>query len=155
MTVKQRKKICWNCDGSVPVEEENCSFCGVYLSPLESDEDKNSLFSPPYRLQEVEEEADVPPAPYATAHVEAVAASQPIPEEPLVKEPSSYTLEQRTLFSLSLILSGAVFLIFGLALLLFSRNGILTLSWDATLWFLYIILAIPLLVFGCRYLGKQ
>lgn len=152
MITKQRKKICWNCDGSVTLEAENCPYCGVYLNPLGNDDDKDGLFAPPYRLEEIEEEAEVPPAPYAS-RVEAVAESKVLPE-PLPKEPTEFTLEQKTLLSLSLILAGAVFFIFGLALFLFSNNGFLTLSWNANYWFIYLIISLPILAIGVRFLGN-
>ena len=49
---------------------------------------------------------------------------------------------------------GSQLLVLGLLMLLFSNNGILTLKWDAKLWFLYAFAACPCLYFGYRAILK-
>ncbi len=54
-----------------------------------------------------------------------------------------------------LLLPGAVFFLFGLALYLFSQEGILTLRWNASYWSYYLVLSLPLLYFGWRQVPSQ
>lgn len=151
MSKKPKKKLCWNCEGNVSFETENCPFCGVYLSPLGNDEGKDSLFAPPYRIEETEEEPQVPTAPYVqeqTVREEVI----PLNTKEVIDEKQSAL--QAILVPLILMLSGSVFLLFGLALFLFSHNGVFTLSWDASGWYLYLLLGLPILAYGCHTLMK-
>jgi len=140
----QKKKLCWNCEGRITLETDNCPYCGVYLSPLS--EDENPLFSPPYRMDN-EEVEETPPQPYV-----AEAASKEISEEPPEEEQSHNFAE--ILIPLLFLLSGAVFFLFSFTLLLFSRQGVFTLSWDGAFWPLYLLIGAPLLGYGGYTLSK-
>ncbi|MBA3958479.1 MAG: hypothetical protein H0X51_08845 [Parachlamydiaceae bacterium] len=144
MSAKPKKKLCWNCEGQVSFQQDNCPYCGVYLNPLD-DDNKDTLFSPPYRMKAGEEENQtLPEAPYL------------VQEEAIVSEPVAAPLPTTSdglkaiLIPLTLILSGAVFLLFGLTLMLFSRNGVFTLRWDGTYWFLYMLAGTPMLIYGWK-----
>lgn len=162
MSTKQpKKKLCWNCEGRVTLQDENCPFCGVYLSPLGKvgeSENKETLFAPPYRVEESDqEEQQVPAAPYAVQEEsvssrsqEAVKVASKIAASPLL------TSEMQTIvLPLILLLTGSVLFIFGIALMLFSQNGVLTLQWNGEHWYLFFIFSLPLLYFGWRYLQKD
>ena len=154
---KPKKKLCWNCEGRASFQDENCPYCGVYLSPLSisGKEDKeDNLFAPPYRLDTSSEDNDVPPSPFAApeeAKEEAKADILPAEglQKPIINQLNS------AIISLMLLLAGSVFLFFSLALLLFSRNGVLTLHWNGDIWFVYLILSLPMLFFGWRYLQQS
>lgn len=144
MNAKQKKKkLCWNCEGNVSIEAENCPYCGVYLSPTGNAE--KDLHSPPYGKTQAETPIEVPASPYATQEtVTTDAAKAELPE----KSGESFDLMKNIIQPLLLLLAGSVFFIFGLALLLFSHNGVFTLRWNGSYWFLYLLLGVPMLFFG-------
>lgn len=157
-TQQPKKKLCWNCEGRVTLHEENCPFCGVYLSPLGKigePENKGNLFAPPYQVEDSDsEEQKIPAAPFAmdvAALKEKVAA---LPADAQLK--TGYLTEEMKTVILPLILlsAGTVLLLFGIALLLFSQNGVFTLKWDAEHWYIYLLLALPMLFFGWWYIQK-
>lgn len=151
MKQSQRKKLCWNCEGSVSLNEETCPFCGVSVVPafLEGAADE---FAPPYSKQ-MKGELDIPKSPYGFDDEygrEEIKQSQKEAEE---MEPSLNDFK-RTILSLTFLFCGSVFFLFSLALGLFSNNGLFTLQWNANYWFIYTFLAVPLLFLGWRSLMK-
>lgn len=140
----KKKKLCWNCEGQVSFQQENCTFCGVYLNPLDEAEKEDALFAPPYRLEDNEDESQIPLSPYANREEAPSLESQPT----AVPHTESTSLIQGILIPLVLLLSGSVFLIFSLALMLFARKGLFTLHWDGTYWFIYLIAGVFMLGFG-------
>lgn len=139
-----KKRLCWNCEGSVPVIEEHCPICGVYLSPVSLDGNQQDSLTPPYKL--TEDEPEIPTAPYAEA----------APQEKAINHEMINDKTETNVVALAafLILAGALFLIFSLALLFFSHNGVLTLRWNASYWYGYLLLSLPMLYFGWNYLQK-
>jgi hypothetical protein len=145
-----KKKLCWNCEGNVSQQQENCPFCGVYLSPL-NESAKDSLFAPPYKMAETHSEnGEIPEAPYADKE----ANQQPqINSDEAISE-SKEEEKPNILLPLLLMPAGTVLFLFGLVMFFFSRNGVLTLRWDGTYWFLYLFLGVPLIIYGWRCLLK-
>ena len=94
------------------------------------------------------------PSPYGTPEATASAPhSDPVQAQeimPTVEEKSN----NRTVGSVLLLTVGVQLLLLGFLLVFLSHNGILTLKWDARLWFLYIFASIPFLIFGYRTLAK-
>lgn len=80
---------------------------------------------------------DVPPPPYT-----AQAKEQIVPQE----KPKSGALP------LALLVPGAVFFVFSLFMLFFSNGDTLILEWDASYWFIYLLVSLPLLYLGVRLL---
>lgn len=142
MSTTQKTKLCWNCEGSVSVELENCPYCAVYLGPPEGGDD---LLDPPYRMSE-EGDQQAPAAPYA---LEEAADEQ-------VKEAAQTSVDEVKTVALPLafLSLGTVFFMFGLVLLLFSHQGVLTLHWNGHYWFIYLFTALPMLFLGWRALNK-
>lgn len=143
----KKKKLCWNCEGGVALDVENCPYCGVYLSPTDKPE-KNRSSNSALGKSQTEPSSEIPIAPYAQDTAEAVQ------EEPSEIAGEGVSLLGSTLQPLLLLLTGAVFSIFGLALFLFSHKGVFTLSWNGTYWFLYLLLGVPMLLFGWLSLNK-
>ncbi|MCB1111290.1 MAG: zinc ribbon domain-containing protein [Chlamydiia bacterium] len=144
MTTKPKKKLCWNCEGSVTFEEENCPYCGVYLSPSSpSDFNDASGLMPPYRIDDDAEEEELPPPPYKQDEVS---------EAESIEEADGSGDLRAVVIPLSLLLSGSVFFLFGLVLLLFSNNGTFTLSWSTAFWYVYFAAGVVMLFFGWRAL---
>ena len=145
MTATPKKKLCWNCEGRVSLAEENCPYCAVYLGPApdENGESKDIL-APPYRLVESEDET-VPASPYASEKEE---------EEEEVDLSVAKADIKEVVLPLSLLSAGTLFFLFGLVLLVFSNQGVLTLTWNGDYWYFYLIFALPMLFFGWRSLKR-
>lgn len=151
MTTKSpRKRLCWNCEGSVSIAEEICPFCGVSVVPAFL-EGAGTHFAPPYSTSD-QKDFDPPKSPYSI-DVELPQLADNETREPEEEEPS-FDEFKRVVVAVLLLLSGSVFFLFSLALGLFSRNGVFTLHWNGTIWFVYMFLALPLLFLGWKSLMK-
>ncbi len=128
-----KKKICWNCEGSVPRDALNCPFCAVYLNREEEGD-----LSPPFRMDVNENEEEV----------ESFDSEEEIKEEKPRWGSLSFSGWRGIVFSLILLMAGVFFLLFGFILTVFSENGFLTLQWNAHYWWVYFVLALPLLATG-------
>jgi hypothetical protein len=152
MNKSLKKRLCWNCEGSVSVSEETCPFCGVSVVPAFL-EGTTSSFAPPYAMGSTQDSM-VPRSPYDRENdpsdtVEAAAQQKEADEaEPAIDEFKSVML------SVTFLLSGSVFLMFGTVLALFSQDGVLKLQWDGAYWYVYLLLAVPMFFFGWRFLKK-
>ncbi len=121
-----KRKLCWQCEGNVDFDEDNCPYCGVYLH-LENSEDaeeeravEEHRFEPPYKIPLEQEN------------------SAEMPQE---ARPALVSFIKPLLF----LLLGSTLLIFGFVLLLFNHHGVFTLQWNADIWYVYLLVALPLL----------
>lgn len=145
MNAIPKKKLCWNCEGRVAFAEENCPFCGVYLSTssLINQQDENSTHIAPYKANT---DKSIPASPYKLNEEESPSQSEDSGE---LEE--MLTLEQKgSILPLTLLLASSVFFVFGFILLLFSHEGTLTLQWNASYWYFYLGTAAILLFGGWR-----
>ncbi len=149
-----KKKLCWNCDGNIAKEVDNCPYCGVYVhSP---DLDENNGWNIPYVSGNKKEEI---PSPFYQIHEnnqtddesEESEVLSDIHEEKNSAIPVLQQLKEDVLPVLFLM-SGSIFFLFGIVLLLFSTNGTLTLQWNGNLWPYFLALAVPFVFFGWKYL---
>ncbi|NGX42295.1 MAG: hypothetical protein K940chlam7_00573 [Chlamydiae bacterium] len=143
MSATQKKKLCWNCEGRVSLEEENCPYCAVYVGPS-PDENEKDILAPPYRIVDSEDE-EVPSSPYAVDEEQ---------EEEEVEVQLSETRSdlKKIVLPLCLLSAGSMLFLFGLILLLFSNHGVFTVSWNSEYWYLYLVFALPMAFFGWRVL---
>lgn len=148
MNATLKKKLCWNCEGRVGLEEQNCPFCAVYLGPAPNDagERKDDILAPPYKIVDSHESENSLATHYSVNETESVKVAE-MPTE--VKASSDI---QNVALPITFLSGGLVFLLFGLILYLFSSNGVFTLTWNGSYWYLYFAIAIPLLVFGWKSL---
>ena len=151
MKEAMKKRLCWNCEGSISVGEETCPFCGVSVIPATLD-GTSSGFMPPYAHQIVKNN-EIPPSPYSPWDEDDKSSSKKTSKEPVEPEPSMDEFK-KVVIAVTLLLSGSVFFLFGLALVLFSTEGTFSLRWDGSFWFLYLVLSLPLLYFGWKSLMK-
>lgn len=129
MNPKKNKKLCPHCEGEIDKDAIYCLYCGTELG-------SQNFESPP------QEQTQIPAPPYRTsARVEEKVEEHP--EE--TQEPT---------LSFALLLVGSLLFVFALFLLFFSTDGQLTLKWDASYWFVYLLVAVPLFFFGLRLLKK-
>lgn len=138
MSTKTKKKLCWNCEGSIDVKVDKCPFCGVSadVTPIPGTQPKGKSLP--------KASSGIPQAPYAI--------KEENPPENASTEASAPTSDfQAIAFSLSFLLLGTVLAIFSFVLYLFSdAQGILTLQWHASYWYIYLLIALPLLYLGWR-----
>ena len=147
MSVTIKTKICWNCETIVTPYDENCSFCGVYLSPS-TDDDKEDLYNiltPPYRMVKSQEDTENEDVNLTSFNEEASNS------ESLDHLPISNKLVITTIVFLIL---GSIFLLFAAMMLVFSQDGFLTMRWNADYWYVYLSLALPFLFIGWKCLHK-
>jgi|688.fasta_scaffold02929_28 hypothetical protein len=148
MNTKIKKKLCWNCEGNVLQQDSLCPYCGVSLevSPIPGTDGKDP-FLPPYRLMSGSaQEQNIPIAPYTPEQGEEVEENTRSSER---QEPSQDIAS--IAIPLSALLLGSVFVLFSFILFIFSdAHGVLTLNWNGTYWFLYLLLGLPLLYFGWK-----
>ena len=149
MTALPKRKLCWNCEGNISREIDNCPYCGVYVHS--SDPEGSSYWNPSYTSQESLQ--SVPPPLYS---VQETPSEEPSPVShtvPLFWSDLFLTLKQEV-FPVLFLMSGSIFFLFGLILFLFAREGTLTLRWDGSLWSLFALLSVPSLWMGWRLLHR-
>lgn len=152
----ERQKMCWNCDADVSVDATYCPFCGTDLmttsveAPIEDmamgeehsvEESIAALYKPPYTSRQPEGHGRIKPR----------AATQADFYEDDKKA-------QRRLgggWALIFLSLGSYLLAFGLLLLFLGTDGTLTLEWNARVWFIYCVIAFPLIVVGARLLSPE
>ncbi len=135
MASQEKKKLCWNCEGSVSKSQETCPYCGVYLSPQGLDND--AITTSPFKKSKVEEE--IPAPPYQPEEAIHADASQDAQQE-----------DKELLVPLASLMGGVLLAMFGLVIYFFSTNGRLTLSWDSDWGLIFLAVSIPLLYIGYR-----
>lgn len=154
MSAVPQKKLCWNCDGNVSREIDNCPFCGVYLHASETEEDFswNPSYNPSPKTEEI-------PAPIyqiqqKASEEENQETLSSIDTEESVKWVPSISELKQDVFPLLFLMMGSVFFLFGVVLLLFSQNGTLTLQWQGHDGLYFLLFAFPLLFFGWKFLQQ-
>jgi hypothetical protein len=150
MHQNQRTKMCPNCEGNVALEESICPYCG------------SSVFTKNENLTSQKSDDDIKSLSYE----ETLASLYPPPYKPRVIEPSYEKEEEQkdesdqkkqiekketnALLPTILFWVGVNIFVFSFILLLFSHNGVLYLQWNASYWYLYSLISLPLLYFGFR-----
>ena len=152
---KNDKRLCWNCEGNVSHHLTQCPYCGVDVSkPVARDEE--SLFkgfaSP---FQNVPQRG-IPQPPYASNFNRDLSVTEEEWNTSLNVEKENIenadpSLDRKgEMIALLLLLPGIVFFLFGLALALFSNEGVLVLKWNQDIAYFYFLGAVPLLYLGWR-----
>lgn len=160
MSAIPKKKLCWNCEGNVSRQIDNCPYCGVYLHAEELEEEgfwHPSRQSSKYQELEQEQEQDPTPSPLyqITPEVEETTATHPkIEELELKAHLVSFEQLKQDVFPTLFLMSGSVFFLFGVILLLFSQEGSLTLQWNGNHWIYFLALGIPFLCYGWKCLQQ-
>lgn len=157
MSKKNEKRICWNCDGDVPLHRSHCLYCGVDLMHPPSAKEVNSKeLGSPFQSSPISQEP-LPKSPYSDLFSQDISVTEEEWKDALDKEASKEEEKKtssttREFVALSLFLPGIVFFLFGLLLLFFARDGVLTLSWNRSLSLFYFLGSIPLVYLGWRAL---
>lgn len=151
MSAVPKKKLCWNCEGNVARNIDNCPYCGVYVhaSEIEEDTDWNPSYQPHSKTEEI-------PSPL----YQAISQEDQQEDESVGEEKTSVVwlslLNQlkRDLFPILFLMTGSICFLFGVVLLLFSENGSFTLQWQESCAFYFLLFAFPLIGFGWRFLQQ-
>lgn len=156
MSAVPKKKLCWNCEGNVARDIDNCPYCGVYLHATEVEED--SAWNPSY--SSASHETEEIPSPLYQIKPEAEEDAQE--QEASIMSDDSKPLVWGSLFEqlkqdilpILFLMMGSIFFLFGVVLLLFSQNGTFTLQWQESDGLYFLIFAIPLIGFGWMFLQQ-
>ncbi|MDF2577028.1 MAG: hypothetical protein K0S74_512 [Chlamydiales bacterium] len=143
---KQKKKLCWNCEGSIPLKSELCPYCGA-----------NFKLTSPYQTQQYDYAKQLEDSLHLnSSKIDSIGDvdHSSLLEEQKNEEASNFPVDemseesQFTLIPLLFFLPGSTLTFFALLLLLFSRHGTLRIEWDTSYWFLYLLLGSTLLGLG-------
>lgn len=149
MNKKNEKRLCWNCEGNVSHHAAQCPYCGVALGVAGSSPVFKGFGTP-------SSQQEIPQPPYGKIEKPDFAVSKEEWDTALQEESGKVQEEnvspatKKEIIALILLLPGVVFFLFGIALFLFSRGGVLTLSWNQNVAYFYFLGATPLLYLGWR-----
>ena len=150
-----RNKLCWNCEGSVSRAASNCPYCGVYVHPeedaVEETPKASREISPPYQPVP-SQESEIPQAPYTPK--ESAEESTTSYKSSAITAPTIQEDWKKVVIPMVLLMAGSMLLLFGIMMFLFSHQGYLTIRWDASYWFYYLLVSVPLLFFGWKAIEK-
>lgn len=150
MSATPKRKLCWNCDGSLALAVDQCTYCGASLkegaAPPKVKKKPIDSLAPPYAMLQEGSNGVAPQPPFDVVNKQAsVEETQEVSAEP------SHTTEATNVFSsLLFLLGGSVFCLFGLVLWLFSQDGVFTLHWNGDYWYVYTTGGAALLFLGWR-----
>jgi len=144
MNANAQKKMCWNCDGNVQLEQDVCPYCQTTLDGMVGGMTDGSMLYPNSRTQ-----SKVIPA---TTFGPLINEEEEQAEE-ATSDANECSLASMT-GSLALMMSGIILFIFSTALCLFSHNGKLTLQWNSDYWLVYGAFACGLLYIGIRSMQR-
>lgn len=180
MSSETKTKVCWSCEGRLSDEDQRCIYCGAdqkILAPTKEEFDNSpyKLVSPEetekpipipiYKPQDTEISLKDPLQEQMQSILEKKEAPEPKEETPQIqqavqelqveqKPKTKHEKQKGQLASLILAMGGSTFFLFALALSLFSRDGLLTISWNSHWWPLYMCASLPMLFFSWRFMRK-
>ena len=155
--VKDKQRICTHCEGRISVEADTCLYCGMPLlaesaAPSSVQESVTSAYAPLYGQRssdymKIESEFS-PKFKSPTPQKEGTfgGLSLPAQEAVAIEEEGDRSGFVALLFALV----GSSLLILGLMQGLFSDEGFLRLEWNCKYWFLFCLLALPMLYYGIK-----
>jgi hypothetical protein len=174
MKLKERQKLCVNCDGRIPLEAIVCPYCAAESTPQASvqeaeyrkqqsfNDSLTALYPPPYAAkntqpiyaEEYQSAAPMKQAdPFKDVSEKRFSSTSPlgIPSIPTQEQDEAHAVDEKSSFWPLLFLTvGANLLMLGLLQLFFSDNGLLKLEWDSSYWYVYCLAATPLVLLGYR-----
>lgn len=141
-----RQKICPNCDGRIPYDATQCTYC---FTALQVENSSSKLFSSPQ---------DSPYTPPYSAPYKGVESSEAKKSPaPAYGEGATAKAEvadnQSFLILLYLTLGGNLFTL-GILQFFFSDRGVVRLEINGSYWFLMVLVSLPLLYLGFRSNSK-
>jgi hypothetical protein len=153
MSAVPKKKLCWNCEGNVAKNIDNCPYCGVYLHAAEMEDE--SAWNPSYR-PDLDNE-DIPSPLYQIkpqVDEESEEEAQTAGDSKSMTWNHLFSQLKYDVFPILFLMMGSVFFLFGIVLLLFSQNGTFTLQWKESDGLYFLLFAVPLIGFGWMYFQR-
>jgi hypothetical protein len=171
MSQGKRMKLCSSCDGFVDMDVVVCPYCGSdllkivnpkgddqsagaqYKKKMSPEETLSSLYPPPYKPKNIptsEPDKMLDKAQPASLKINLLEEEQKAGEEK-AKEGSTTTTRALPILLFSL---GVNILLIALYLLIFSTNGEIFIRWNASLWYVYFIVGVPLTFVGYKMISK-
>ena len=162
MHTQKQEKICLGCEGTMSAQATFCPYCGSDAScseegfeesssskSLQDMSNLSSLYKPPYTPNQ--KGFGVP------SYQEQSLCSYDSMETPSyqAQEPASAEKIEVGLWPLLFLSIGAHLMTLGLILFFFSDRGKLVIEWNSYYWFVYCLLATPLLMFGWKLLHND
>ena len=157
MDKKDKKKLCAQCEGTIPYQLTHCPFCGYEpqkKNPAELLADASaqnaglsSLYNPPYLSKSIGESRKETTQEQINPYQELTEGKEDI-------QAVENHLAKMELIVILLISIGGQFMMLGLMLLLFSVDGYVTLQWKSKYWYFYCIFSIPFILLGLKLLKK-
>lgn len=148
MKPKKRQKLCYNCDGDVDLDVIVCPFCAADLREEKPELQRSAFSASVSSVKQLNTEQSLYPPPYSER---MEVEREPLPTAVMQEEPEPTVLKTDFL-PMALFIMGAHLALLAITLLAFSERGVMILKWDARFWLLYLIAAVPLLVYGYRKL---
>jgi len=155
MNGKPKMKMCWNCEGNVQISEPYCPYCRVLVGnpEVESPETAQQTFAPLYQTISPGEKKPLATPLYS---LQEPIIQDVIPDDSDSEEQDSNSEDAlQTVFTMLLLMGGAVVFLFSGILYFFSENGYLILKWKADYALIYLFLGVFLLFFGTHFLKKM
>lgn len=152
MKSSERFKICSHCEGRIPVEVVICPYCASTLS------DQNTSSKAPLSKGTSDSIASLYNPPYGAQRTQPTLAMEEKKKEPQVAtkvEAKPLTSQKSEILPISLLVIGTNLLTLSVVQLFFSDEGFLHLEWDTHFWYVYSLMAIPLIWFGFKTLKKE
>lgn len=161
MHTQKQEKICLGCEGTINAQATFCPYCGSDASSEEAGfEDHSSISSK--SLQDMSNLSSLYKPPYTPnqkgfgvpSYQEQSLSSYEQFETPSYENQEEGSTEKVEvgLWPLLFLSMGAHLFTLGLILFFFSDRGRLVLEWNSYYWFVYCLLAAPLLMFGWKLL---
>jgi hypothetical protein len=152
MKPKKRQKLCHHCEGDVDLDVIVCPFCAADLREERPEQPK---FSPSTaNIKQLNTEQALYPPPYQQRQVpepEEIAAEETAVASTTEESAGGIKALYPTVGPILLFALGAQLFFLAVAFLLLSDRGTLILQFNANWWPLCLILSIPLLVLGYRF----
>lgn len=166
MKTQKRQKLCVNCNGSVDLDVLICPYCGHDLLMEKKEDIEDSLYQPAGRhLTPNQTIASLYPPAYSPHQEEEQSRASFTPnhhyDPNAVRDPFDQTVDEKepkkeigSFLPILVFSLGAFLAALGLFIFFFSTNGYAILKWNAKYWFIYLLTALPLLIWGYRLLGR-
>ncbi len=139
MKTAERQKLCPNCDGRIAVELSQCPYCFAMLAAGEEQKIENAGYRPLYQPQQIDP-------------VAAEESKKMVEEEP---QEIAEQKEKKSFWSILALSIGGNLATLGILEFLFAEKGRVYLEINAEYWFLFLLLAFPLLYWGFKKNAKN
>ncbi|WP_213358272.1 phage holin family protein [Chlamydiifrater phoenicopteri] len=153
------QRLCWKCEGSVSVHVAQCPYCSAFLQdpPV-----PGSAFSSCHLSPEQSQEGGPEGAPglfaVSSSDWDSVLSSEkrcPLEEQAVQASFDDKLIDWREFLPFVLISSGLGMVMFSVLLFLFSKDGVVTLSWNKSAMMYCFLVGAPALYKGYKMLSAE